>query len=103
MQTVIGQCLSDDWDLLFVHVQTSVGLLFSFMTISAGSPWLRGPWPHILIPSSVLKYQTEAESSLDHSQTPKCCHSPVPDHLGLLAQDMNADLVSNHKTSEKRL
>lgn len=67
-----------DRDLLFAHVQTSAGLLFCFMTISAALPWLPGPWPQSLILSGVLNFQTSAESFQCRSRTPKCCHSRFP-------------------------
>lgn len=67
-----------DRDLLFAHVQTSAGLLFCFMTISAALPWHPGPWPQSLILSSVLNFQTSAVSFQCQSRTPKCCHSRFP-------------------------
>lgn len=83
---------------MFAHVQTSAGLLFCFMTISAGLPWHQGLWPQSLILSGVSKFQTLAESFRYQSHTPKCCHSLFPGHRDLWVQ--GNDLVSNHKTSE---
>lgn len=86
-----------DRDLLFAHVQTSAGLLLCFMTISAGLPWHQGLWPQNLIPSCVLKFQTLADSFQFHSRTPKCCHSPFPDHLALWVQGTSGDLWEQEK------
>lgn len=86
-----------DRDLLFAHVQTSAGLLLCFMTISAGLPWHRGLWPQSLIRSCVSKFQTLADSLQFHSRTPKCCHSPFPDHLALWVQDTSGDLWEQEK------
>lgn len=98
---MVGFYYPSDRDLLFAHVQTSAGLLFCFMTISAGLPWHQGLWPQSLIPSSVSKFQTLAESFQYHSRSPKCCHSPFPGHLVLWVQGTSGDLVSNHKASER--
>lgn len=86
-----------DTDLLFAHVQTSAGLLFCFMTISAGLPQHQGLWPQSLILSSVSKFQTLAESFQYHSRTPKCCHSPFPGHLALWVQGTSGDLQEREK------
>lgn len=81
-----------DRDLLFAHVQTSAGLLLCFMTISVGLPCHQGLWPQSLILSCVSKFQTLAESFQFHRRTPKCCHSPFPDHLALWVRDTSGDL-----------
>lgn len=81
-----------DRDLLFAHVQTSAGLLLCFMTISVGLPCHQGLWPQSLILSCVSKFQTLAESFQFHRRTPKCCHSPFPDHRALWVQDTSGDL-----------
>lgn len=81
-----------DRDLLFAHVQTSAGLLLCFMTISVELPCHQGLWPRSLILSCVSKFQTLAESFQFHRRTPKCCHSPFPDHLALWVQDTSGDL-----------
>lgn len=65
---------------------------FVFMTISAGLPWHQGLWPQGLILSSVLKFQTLAESFQYHSRIPKCCHSPFPGHLALWVRGTSGDL-----------
>lgn len=67
-----------DRDPLFAHVQTSAGLLFCFMTISAALPWHPGPWPQSLILSGGLNFHTSADSFQRCSRTPKCCHSRFP-------------------------
>ncbi len=89
---LVGFYYPPDRDLLFAHVQTSAGLLFCFMTISAGLPWHQGLRPQSLILSSVSKFQTLAESFQYHSCTPKCCHSPFPGHLVLWVQGTSGDL-----------
>lgn len=89
---LVGFYYPSDRDLLFAHVQTSAGLLFCFMTISAGLPWHQGLWPQSLILSGVSKFQTLAESFQYHSRTPKCCHSPFPGHLALWVQGTSGDL-----------
>lgn len=77
---LVGFYYPSDRDLMFAHVQTSAGLLFCFMTISAGLPWHQGLWPQSLILSGVSKFQTMAESFRYQSRPPKCCHSLFPGH-----------------------
>lgn len=88
----LGFYYLSDRDLLFAHVQTSAGLLFCFMTISAVLPWHQGLWPHSLILSGVSKFQTLAESFLFHIHSPKCCHSRFPGHQAPWVQGRSGDL-----------
>lgn len=81
-----------DRDLLFAHVQTSAGLLFCFMTISAALPWHPGPWPQILILSGGLNFQTSTDSFQRRSHTPKCCHSRFPGRRAHWVQGTSGNL-----------